>query len=64
MLIPQASLESSYKTNFSTPFARELVDKYFEIQKKNAALKENDSTSMPQIKPAFTNEVIDEGQAE
>lgn len=64
VLIPQASLESSYKTNFSTPFARELVDKYFEIQKKNAALKEDDSTPMPKIKPAFTNELIDEEQAE
>lgn len=60
VIIPQASIESNYTSNFSTAFTRELVDKYFEIQKKNAALAENASTSSPLIKPAYTNETIDE----
>lgn len=34
LVIPDASLESSYKTNFSTAIAKELVDKYFDIKKK------------------------------
>lgn len=34
LVIPHASLESSYKTNFATPIARRLVDKYFEIKQK------------------------------
>ncbi|MEI4770896.1 penicillin-binding protein 2 [Psychrobacillus sp. FJAT-51614] len=65
LVIPQASLESSYKTNFSTPIAKELVDKYFEIQLKNSTLKENEDASLyPTIKPAFTNEKIDEEETD
>ncbi|MEK5207264.1 penicillin-binding protein 2 [Psychrobacillus sp. FSL H8-0510] len=60
LVIPHASLESSYKTNFSTPLARRLVDKYFEIKQKNGATLVNDSTSTQLIKPAFTNAKIDE----
>lgn len=60
LVIPHASLESSYKTNFSTPLARRLVDKYFEIKQKNGATSVNDSTSTQLIKPAFTNAKIDE----
>lgn len=64
LVIPQASLESTYKTNFSTPIAKRLVDKYFEIKKKNNATTAGDSTSTPLIKPAFTNDKIDEEETE
>ncbi|KQL33637.1 penicillin-binding protein 2 [Psychrobacillus sp. FJAT-21963] len=64
LVIPHASLESSYKTNFSTPLARRLVDKYFEIKQKNNATSVNDATSTPLIKPAFTNTKIDEEETE
>ncbi|WP_419959013.1 peptidoglycan D,D-transpeptidase FtsI family protein [Psychrobacillus sp. BM2] len=64
LVIPHASLESSYKTNFSTPIARRLVDKYFEIKQKNNATKVNDATSTSLIKPAFTNAKIDEEETE
>ena len=60
LVIPHASLESSYKTNFATPIARKLVDKYFEIKQKNNATSVNDLTISPLIKPAFTNTKIDE----
>ncbi|ALC84961.1 penicillin-binding protein [Bacillus sp. FJAT-22090] len=61
LVIPHASLESSYKTNVSTGIARQLVDKYFEIQLKNGALKDSEEAMpIPTIKPAFTNEKIDE----
>ncbi|WP_391116069.1 peptidoglycan D,D-transpeptidase FtsI family protein [Psychrobacillus sp. L3] len=64
LVIPWASLESNYKSSFATPIARELVDKYFEIQQKNEALKEIDSTTTPAIKPAFTNDKIDEEETQ
>ncbi|TQR19537.1 peptidoglycan D,D-transpeptidase FtsI family protein [Psychrobacillus vulpis] len=64
VLIPWASLESDYKTNFSTALTRQLVDEYFKIQQKNAGLKENDSTATPTIKPAYTNDKIDEEETE
>lgn len=64
LVIPDASLESSYKTNFSTVIAKELVDKYFEIKKKNNENTEIDSTSTSIIKPAFTNAKIDEEESE
>ncbi|SEM46306.1 cell elongation-specific peptidoglycan D,D-transpeptidase [Paenisporosarcina quisquiliarum] len=64
LVIPQASLESKYKTNFSTPIAKRLVDKYFEIKKKNNATTAGDSTSTPLIKPAYTNDKIDEEETE
>ncbi|MEK4084576.1 peptidoglycan D,D-transpeptidase FtsI family protein [Psychrobacillus sp. FSL K6-1415] len=64
LVIPDASLESTYKTNFSTPIAKRLVDKYFEIKKKNNATTAGDSTSTPLIKPAFTNDKIDEEETE
>jgi cell division protein FtsI/penicillin-binding protein 2 len=64
VIIPQASLEYVYKTNFSTPLARELVDKYFEIQEKNVALKGTDSSVISTIQPAFTNDKIDEEETE
>ena len=64
LLVPWASLETNYKTNFTTPLSRDLVDKYFEIKQKNNALKENESTATPLIKPPFTNDLIDEENAE
>lgn len=64
VIIPQASLEYVYKTNFSTPLARELVDKYFEIQKKNANLKNTDPSVTSTVQPAFTNDKIDEEEIE
>ena len=64
LVIPRASLESNYKTSFATPIARELVDEYFKIQKKNEAKKENESTTTPSIKPAFTNDKIDEEETQ
>lgn len=64
LVIPDASLESTYKTNSSTPIARRLVDKYFEIKQKNNATATEDSTSTSLIKPAFTNAKIDEEEAE
>ncbi|GGA32154.1 peptidoglycan D,D-transpeptidase FtsI family protein [Psychrobacillus lasiicapitis] len=64
IVVPQASIESSYKTNFVTPIARELVDKYFEIKQKNNALKDNDSSATPLIKAPYTNDSIDEKNAE
>ena len=64
LVIPWASLESNYKSNFSTAIARQLVDKYFEIQQKNGALKENEASPLPTIKPAFTNDKIDEEATE
>ena len=64
VIIPQASLESVYKTNFSTPLARELVDKYFEIQEKNANLKNTDPSVTSIVQPAFTNDKIDEEEIE
>ncbi|WP_144511213.1 penicillin-binding protein 2 [Bacillus sp. FJAT-22090] len=64
LVIPWASLEANYKTNVSTAIARELVDKYFEIQQKNSTLKENEATATPLIKPPFTNDNIDEEQAQ
>ena len=64
VIIPQASLESVYKTNFSTPLARELVDKYFEIQEKNANLKKYRPINYINVQPAFTNDKIDEEETE
>lgn len=64
LVIPQAALEADYKVNFSTPIARKLVDKYFEIQQKNSTLKENEPSPTKLIKPAFTNEKIDEEETE
>ncbi|MEK3981207.1 penicillin-binding protein 2 [Psychrobacillus sp. FSL K6-2836] len=64
LVIPDASLESTYKTNFSTPIAKRLVDKYFEIKQKNNATSVSDSTSSSLIKPAFTNAKIDEEETE
>ena len=42
--------------------AREVVDTYFNIQKKKSTLENNESTATPPIKPAFTNDQIDEGE--
>ncbi|MFJ7826797.1 peptidoglycan D,D-transpeptidase FtsI family protein [Psychrobacillus sp. NPDC096623] len=64
LVIPHASVESVYKTNYSTPIARRLVDKYFEIKQKNNAKATDDSTSSSLIKPAFTNAKIDEEETE
>lgn len=60
IVIPWASLEENFKVNFATGITRKLVDKYFEIQLKNGALKESEFSATPSIKPAFTNEKIDE----
>lgn len=64
LVIPHAALESVYETNSSTPIARRLVDKYFEIKQKNNTTTAGDSTSTPLIKPAFTNAKIDEEETE
>ncbi|MFJ7971409.1 peptidoglycan D,D-transpeptidase FtsI family protein [Psychrobacillus sp. NPDC096389] len=64
VVVPHAFIESSYKTNLTTALTKELVDKYFEIKQKNNALKENDSTATPLIKAPYTNDSIDEEQAE
>lgn len=60
VVVPWASLESSYKTNFTTRLTRELVDKYFEIQQKKHTLIEQETTVTPMIKPPYTNDSIDE----
>lgn len=60
IVVPQAFTESTYKTNYTSAMAREVVDTYFDIQKKKNELETNDSTSTPSIKPAFTNDQIDE----
>ncbi|SER81422.1 penicillin-binding protein 2 [Psychrobacillus sp. OK032] len=64
VVVPHASTEASYKTNVTTPLTRDLVDKYFNIKQKNNALKENESTATPLIKAPYTNDSIDEEQAE
>ena len=60
LVIPDDWLAQSCTANFSTGIARELVDKYFDIKKKNKETTELDSTSTSLIKPAFTNAKIDE----
>jgi len=64
IVVPWASEASVYESNYTSALAREVVDKYFEIQKKNDVLKENESSSTPTIKPAFTNDKIDEEETE
>ncbi|WP_342598400.1 penicillin-binding protein 2 [Psychrobacillus sp. FSL H8-0483] len=64
IVVPWASEASVYESNYTSLLAREVVDKYFEIQKKNDELKENESSSTPIIKPAFTNDKIDEEETE
>ncbi|MEK4521719.1 penicillin-binding protein 2 [Psychrobacillus sp. FSL W7-1457] len=62
IVVPHAFTESSYKTNYTSVMAREVVDTYFNIQKKKSTLENNESTATPPIKPAFTNDQIDEGE--
>ncbi len=63
IVVPWASLESVYQTNYTSYLAREVVDTYFEMKKKNGQLKEVEHTSSQPIKPAFTDEKIDENEA-
>lgn len=64
IVVPWASEAAVYESNYTSALAREVVDKYFEIQKKNDVLKESESSSTPIIKPAFTSDKIDEEENE
>lgn len=60
VMIPWAPYYNGQYESTGTILAREVVDAYFEIQKKNDSAIENDSSTIQTIKPVFSNEVVED----
>lgn len=60
VMIPWAPYYNGQYQSTGTILAREVVDAYFEIQKKNDTAIENDSSTIQTIKPVFSNEIVED----
>jgi hypothetical protein len=59
--MPWAPYYNGQYESTGTILAREVVDAYFEITKKNEAVEELESSTLRTIKPAFSETLIKEG---
>ena len=64
VIIPWAPYYNGQYESTGTILAREVVDAYFEIKKKNEAVEELESSTLKTIKPAFSETLINEGTEE
>ncbi|MET0786067.1 MAG: penicillin-binding protein 2, partial [Paenisporosarcina sp.] len=58
VMIPWAPFYNGLYESTGTILAREVVDAYFEIKKKNGSTVDEDSSTVQTIKPVFSNEEI------
>jgi cell division protein FtsI/penicillin-binding protein 2 len=61
VIMPWAPYYNGQYESTGTILAREVVDAYFEITKKNEAVEELESSTLRTIKPAFSETLIKEG---
>lgn len=64
VVIPWAPYYNGQYESTGTILAREVVDAYFEINKKNGTTKQNESSTLLPIKPAFSDTEIEEDTEE
>ncbi|WP_019413691.1 penicillin-binding protein 2 [Paenisporosarcina sp. TG20] len=60
VVIPWAPYYNGEYESTATILAREVVDAYFALKKKNGATEEAESTTIQSIKPAFSDTIIEE----
>jgi len=58
VMVPWAPYYNGQYESTGTILAREVVDAYFAIQKKNGNLEEQDTTTIQTIKPVFSGDVL------
>jgi hypothetical protein len=60
VIMPWAPYYNGQYESTGTILAREVVDAYFEIKKKNEAVGVSESSTLQTIKPAFSETLIEE----
>ncbi|MFX3674390.1 MAG: peptidoglycan D,D-transpeptidase FtsI family protein [Paenisporosarcina sp.] len=60
VMIPWAPYYNGQYESTGTKLAREVVDAYFSIQKKNGNNEEQDSTTIQKIKPVFSGDSLED----